>query len=441
VNPRRLLPYLAVFLVLLVTYLGLRWHQGHKQKQEERAKLIFDLKPDEISALTLKRDKAEIQLTRQDGAWKLVRPVQAKADNAVLGEMVKALARLKLERDLGPGDLKGFGLEPPALAVSFTAQGQARRLALGAAAPGNRGYYARRDDSPDILLIAAGARDSLDQRLEALRDKTLWTFNLTQVKSVKIRTGKSEVSLQKNGATWKWAGRPNFRIRADRVDRLLRHLKEARITGFPAPPKDLAAAGLAPRAKAEVTVTTPQGAQTLFIGARAQEGYYARVGTQGPVVQVGLPLPDEIARSIPLLEDRRLWSGAILDVHKVVWGVPGKTWTASKEKGSWKLSGPEKAELKQSNPRMEMALVNFQNLEYASLMTKAMAPGKEAFTLELFDAAGKPLFRLEELGKQDVTALAVRTKTGDAVVTAVVPEQKFKQWQEDLNRLTVPPPK
>ncbi len=440
-SPRRLLPYLVVFLVLMGTYAGLRWHQAQKEAGEERAKQVFGLKADEISALTLKRDQAEIQLTRQGAAWEITKPLKARADALAVGDMVKALAQLKLERDLGPGDLKGFGLDKPGLVISFTAKGQPQQLALGSPAPGGRGFYVRKDEGPNILLIAAGVRDALDQPLDTLRDKTLWTFDPGQVKSVQLRTANTQVSLEKTAAsTWRWEGQPDFRVRPDRVEQLLRRLSEARITGFPPAPQDFWAAGLAPRAQTEVSVATPQGVQTLFIGARVKEGYYARVGGQGPVVQVGPPVPDEIARTIPILEDRRLWSGALMEVRQVVWGPPGKTWTATKERDFWKLTGPDKAEVKQSAPRVEMALVNFQNLEYSSLLPQAGAPGSAAFTLEFFDGAGKPIFRLEELGQPGQAGIAVRTQAGDTVVTAVVPQQNFSRWQEEMARLTTPPP-
>lgn len=438
-SPRRLIPYLVIFLVLVGTYAGLRWHQAQKEAREARAKQVFAFKADEINAVTLKRDQAEIQLTRQGVAWEITKPLKARADALAAGDLVKALAQLKEERDLGPGDLKAFGLDKPGLVVSFTAKGQPHQLALGSPAPGGRGFYVRKDESPNILLIAAGVRDSLDQPLDTLRDKTLWAFDPGQVKSVKLRTDKTEVNLEKRGATWTWMGRPDFRVRSDRVEQMLRRLSEARVTGFPPTPKDLKAAGLAPRSQTEVTVATPQGVQTLFIGARVKEGYYARVGDQGPVVQVGLTVPDDITRTIPILEDRRLWSGALMEVQKVVWGTPGKTWTATKEMDFWKLIGPAKAEVKQSAPRVEMALVNFQNLEYSSLLPQAGTPGKEALFLEFFDAAGKSLFRLDELGQPGQAGIAVRTKTGDTVKRAVVPQQNFNRWREEMARLTMPP--
>jgi hypothetical protein len=441
VTPRRLLPYLVVFLVLVGAYVGLRWQQAQQEAREQRAKQVFAFKADEISALTLKRDKQEIQLARQGAAWELTRPIKARADALTVGDLVQALAQLKMDRDLGAGDLKGFGLDRPTLVVSFTAKGKQHRLALGSQAPGGRGFYVRPDDGPNILLVAAGVRDSLDQQLESLRDKTLWAFDPGQVKSVQLRTAKTQVDLDQTGAgAWRWAGRPDFRVRPDRVAQLLQQLREARITGFPPAPQDLKTTGLAPRAQTEVSVTTPQGAQTLYLGAPMERGTYARVGHQGPVILVSSDLPQNITRTIPLLEDRRLWSGAIQEIHQVVWGAPGTTWTATQKKDSWQLTGPEKAELKQPAPRLEMALVHFQHLEYSSLLPTAGAPGPAAFTLEFFDAAGKSIFRLEDWGKAGASAATVRTKTGDAVVTAVVPQPKFADWQAEMTRLATPPP-
>jgi hypothetical protein len=441
-TPRRLLPYLVVFLVLVGTYVGLRWQQARQEAREQRAKQVFAFKTDEISAIVLKRDKQEIQLTRRGAAWEITQPVPAaKADPLTTGDLLQALAQLQMERDLGAGDLRAFGLEKPTLVVSFTVQGKQHQLALGSPAPGGRGYYLRKDEGPNILLVAPGVRDSLDQKLETLRDKTLWSFDPGQVKAVRLRTGKTQVNLEKTEAgAWRWVGRPNLRVRPDRVEQLLRQLREDRITGFPPAPKDLKTAGLAPRARTEVTVTTSQGAQTLYVGARLDKGYYARVGDQGPVVQVSLDLPQQVSRTIPILEDRRLWSGPILEIHQVVWGAPGKTWTATKDSDFWQLRGPEKAELKQIAPRLEMALVNFQNLECSRLLSQAGAPGPTAFTLEFFDGAGKSIFNLEVLGQAGVSGVAVRTRTGDRVVTAAVPQQNLSRWQEEMSRLTMPPP-
>ena len=252
------------------------------------------------------------------------------------------------------------------------------------------------------------------------------------------------MNLEKSGANaWRWVGRPDFKVRADRVAQLLRQLSEARITEFPpSPPKDLKAAGLAPQAKTEVTITTPQGTQTLFLGTQAGPGLYARLGAQAPVVQVNQALSGQITQGVTTLEDRRLFSGSIMEVKVAVWGTPGKFWTAIRDKSGnfWKITGPDKAELKQAPPAIEMALINFQNLEYSSLLPQAGAPGKDAFSFELFARDGQQLLHLDELEKKG-DAVKVLIKSGKTTFGAVVPAQKYDQWRAELARLTTPPPK
>lgn len=439
-NPRRLIPYVVVFLILSGTYVGLRWHQARKETREQQAKQVFTYKEAEITALTLKRGEEEIQLTRQGAVWEMTKPVKAKTDPETVGFLVKTLADLKKERDLGPGEDKTFGLGKAGLSISFTAKGKQHRLVLGETVPGGRGYYARRDDDPAVFMISAGAREDLNQQATGLRDKTLWAFDPAQVKSIKIRIDKALVDLEKTGGAWRWVGRGDFKVRSDRVEELLQQLKGARIIDFPAvPPKDLRAAGLAPQAKTQVTLVTPQGAESLFLGAGTESEVFARLGDQGQVVKVGKGLPEQLARRTTALEDRRLWTGSIMEVGTVVWGAAGKNWTAVRTPDSWKITGPDKVEVKQDSQRLQMALANFQNLEYSKLSPQAAAPGKEAFTLEFYDLAGKPLFNLAELAQKGDT-VEVLAKSGNTAMAAAVPQNNFTRWQQELTRLTTPPP-
>ncbi len=440
-NPRRLIPYVVVFLILAGTYVGLRWQQAQKETREQQAKQVFTYKEAEITALTLKRGKEEIQLSRQGAVWEMTKPVEAKTDPETVDHLVRTLADLKQERDLGPGEAKTFGLGETGLSISFTAKGKQHRLVLGEAVPGGRGHYARKDDDPNVLMISTGAREALNQQVLSLRDKTLWAFDPTQVKSIKIRIDKTAVDLEKAEAgDWRWVGRAGYKVRGERVGELLQQLQRAQIMEFPpAAPKDLRAAGLAPQAKTQVTLVTPKGAESLFLGAGTGAEVYARLGPQGQVVKVGKGLPEQVARAATTLEDRRLWSGSIKEVGTVVWGASGKNWTAVRTPDSWKITGPDKIEVKQDSQRLQLILSNFQNLEYSKLLPQAATPGKKAFTVEFYDLAGKPMFNLVELAKKG-DSVEVLVRSGNTTMAAAVPQKNFTRWQEEMTRFTTPPP-
>jgi hypothetical protein len=441
-TPRRLIPYVVIFLALAVTYAGLRWRQARQVARVEQAKKVFHLKETDISNLNLIRGKDEVRLVKKDKLWHLTAPLNAKADQTTVDSMLTGLVRLHKERDLGvEKDLKPFGLDKPGLVVKFTAQGQPHRLAIGAKVPGGESYYALRDQDPHLLMITRGSKDTLDRQLLALRDKTLLAFISGEVKGLKIKRGKIAADLEKtNDQTWRWVGRPDFKVRSDRVEKLLRDLHLARAKNFlEKPPGNLAALGLVPARQTAITLVTPAGGQTLFLGAKKGDAAYARRGAAGPVVLVDATLPDEIDKTLASLEDRRLWSGDIPAVHQVVWGPPGQTWTARKDKdqNTWKITGPDQAATQQSPVRLEMALWNFQKLEGAPVPPRAGIPsGPPTFVLKLLDQAGKPLLHLEEVGALGKTGLKVITRVGDKTETVLVPAAPFRQWQEEMHRLT-----
>jgi hypothetical protein len=440
-TPRRLLPYLVIFLVLASTYAGLRWHQERRIARDEQAKKVFHLKENDISDLGLARGKDEIRLAKQNQEWRLTAPLSLRADQTTVDSMLTTLARLRKERELGgEKELKPFGLDKPGLVVQFTAQGQPHRLAVGAKAPGGRSYYALKDQDPHLFMITVGNKDSLDRQLLALRDKTLLAFITSEAKGLKIKTAATALDLEKTGPQgWRWVGRPDFRVRSDRVETLLRDIHLARAKDFPAAaPDNPAALGLAPGRWTEITVVTPSGDQTLFLGAKKGDAVYARKGAAGPVVLVDAGLPGEIGQAMNNLQDRRLWSGAIPDVHRIVWGPPGQTWTAGKDGETWKLTGPDQAATKQPAVRLELALWNFQKLEAEKFVPQS-GPVKSppVFTLELADRAGKPLVKLTESAPSGKGLVTVLLQVGEKTMLAQVSAGKFRQWQEEMHRLTV----
>jgi hypothetical protein len=444
-NPRRLLVFLGVFLVVAASYFLLTWREKQKEAAEQAAKRLYQVKEADITALTLKKRGEAIHLEKKGESWQITRPINAKADKDIVQPLLATLAFLHKDRDLGQEqDLKPFGLDNPGFIVEFTANGKAHQLLVGNPTPGKQGYYVLRDQNKDLMVIRAADKESLDRPLTALRDKTLFAFSLVEVKALRIRLASLQVDLEKAAPdTWKWQGKEQFKVRADRVESLLRRLDLARIKDFVAEApgaKDLAAYGLAPRSKGAVTVEEKKSQETILLGDKHQEGIYARKGSIGPVFLVEERLKNNIEQTIAALEDRRLWSGPVADVQKVTWGPPDKLWTAVKEEKSWQLTGPAKESLTQSSVRLEIALLKFQDLEYARLVpaTKPLAQKKHLF--ELRDAAGQLLFRLAEIGTPEKDGVEVSLEEGQGKIEhALVPLKPYQEWREDMDKLTKKP--
>jgi hypothetical protein len=442
-TPRRLLPYLGLFLVFLGLYYVLTWRQAREEAQKTEAKKIFQVKEGEIKALVLKRGKAEVRLAKKDGEWFLTQPLKMRADPVTVGSILSTLAHLQKERDLGSTkDLKTYGLDKPSLEVEFFIKDQSRRLAIGHATPGERGYYVYRDQAPhDLLVIKSGSKESLDRSEKDLRDKSLFAYVPEKVKSLHLRIkGAADVHLEKAGpGSWRWAGREKFPVRGDRVEELLRALHLSRAKDFAADtPKDLKPYGLAPPL-GEVAVLQDKEPQRLFLGKKHKGGEYARKAPDSPVVVTNKDLLALITKTLATLEDRRLWRGQATQVKKVTWGVPDKTWTGIKEKDFWKITGPGKQERKQPAVLLEVGLWKLQALESTGPASPKVSPPKPLYRLELDDGSGKPLFRLEELGRTGNQEVLLRVKSGNKTEMVLVPQKPYLNWQKEMTRLASPP--
>jgi hypothetical protein len=460
-TPRKLLPFLAVFLVLAATYFALEWHRGKVAREEAEAKKIFAVKGPDITAITIKRPSEEIHLVKDGKIWRLDRPITERADNITMNALLASLSQLRLTRDLGPEkDLKPFGLDQPPLVVSFAVGDKSYVLDVGKKSPGEQGYYARRDKDPRVLIIDTATRESLDRPLSDLRNRVLFDFLADQVKILKVKTGSTQVVLEKKGNSWTWVGKADVKIYPDRLARLLRYLSLARVKEFvPGSPKDLKTYGLEPPAL-EITVGTDKGEQHLFLGSRKKDEVYARQGNQAPVVLTesllsdfftvplesvaGLkqnPAWENVRGLFPIyLEDRRLWTGEVKDVASLTWGTPEKTWTASKSGDFYNLTGPDKKEVRQPAVRLELALLKLRELE-AERQLSSVNPGEKAINfLEFRGADGKNLFRLDDLGVVNGQVKVRYTRGAEPPREALVAKTAYDQWQKDMEQFTVAPP-
>ena len=460
-TPWRLLPFLAIFLVLAFSYFFLEWRSEKKAREQAEAKKLFAVKEVDISEVTLKRGPEKIRLVKEGKDWHLTQPLKDRADQLTMNSLLTALAYLKLDRDLGQEkDLKPFGLHQPSLVVTFTAGEKTHTLALSKKTAGNHGYYALRDQDPRVLVVAAATKDSLDRPLSALRDRTLFDLRVDQVKALRVKTGSTQVDLEKTGGSWRWVGQENFPIYPDRLERLLRYVSLARVKDFVTDaPKELHTFGLDPPA-VEILVVTNKGEQRLSLGARDKDKSYARKGAKTPVVLIESllldlftsplesvaslqenPLWANLRGSFPqYLEDRRLWRGEVSAVFTLQWGPPGRTWAANKDKDFFNLNGPDNKKVRQPAARVELALLRLRDLEGKRRLPPAPQQGKEVYSVELKNSEGKTLFRLEELTTAaDLVEVCFATGA-DPLQGSQVAKAAYDQWRQDMERLTKPPP-
>jgi len=129
-------------LVLLVLTVGLgayvslvELRRPTADQQRARARHLVRVSPETVTRLEVTFPQAALVLERH-GAWRLVSPVQARADGSLIDRILNQLDPFSAERLLEPAPdrplaLTDFGLEPPKAALGVTSDSGTVSLLFG----------------------------------------------------------------------------------------------------------------------------------------------------------------------------------------------------------------------------------------------------------------------------------------------------------------------
>ncbi len=461
----KLLLYLAVLLLVIGVYFYTESRHSRQLAEEKTAKEVFQVKLSDINALALKNDKGEIDLERvaepaepvgkspaekpapapPTSEWRLTKPVSAKADELAINSLLSALTDLKMQRHLDnvPNDkMKEFGLDNPLFSLEFQAGGQTHQLRFGHKAPGNQSYYAQKDSEPRILLIRVADKETLDRTLTALRSKDIFSLNPEKVTELRIIRHDDRLIFHKvTPAEWTPSGHLKIKLRNDKINSLLKQVSGAKALEFVAEKADdLKKYGLVPSPALRLTLLAGGQEETLLLGSKQGDHYYAQISGTAPIILVDQSLVEKLPASYEALEDRRLWTGADTEVQKIVWGTPDKLMTAVRDQNGWSIMNADKSPARrESAMKFNLVFWRLKDLEFTKLLPAANTKKDKnpVFTLQLFGPEAKSLFRLDEI-TADKDQVQIIFSQGEKTLGASIPAQTFSQFKDTLSGLTAP---
>jgi hypothetical protein len=464
---KKLLFYLVALLLVAGGYYYSEFRHSRQEVKEQSAKKIFQFKADDISALTLTSDKGKIELQRVPAtdklpapepaaapsatpppkpaaAWQLTKPIAVKADELTINSILNALADLKIQRRLDgmPADkLKDYGLEKPTFTLDFQAAGESHQLRFGHKVPGDKSIYAQKDQNPEVLLISVADKETLERTLTALRHKAIFTLAPEKVTEIRIIKNQDRLTFQRTEpSVWSIGDKPQTKLRTDRIEALLRQFAGIKALEFVAEKvDDLKKYGLVPSPALRLTLLSGKQEETLLLGSKQGERYYAQISGTDPIILVDKSLVENLPTSYEALEDRRLWAGKDADVQKVVWGASDKQITAVRDKNGWSLQIPDSPAVPVPSLKFGLALWRLKDLEFIRLLP-AVDSTKDAtpvFTLQLFGPEDKPLFQMEEL-QTDKDQVRITFSQGEKTVAAMIPAKVLTELKQTLESLAIP---
>ena len=227
--------------------------QGEVERRaeiEESSKVHSGFLATAVDAVELRSlDGAEARFERSGGEWRIVRPVEGRADALALDAIASALADLPSAGRVGPvSDLSSFGLGAGTEAVRFEVAGASYGLRIGRDTPvGGHRYVARLADD-EVAFVDSYRVNAFRRNLDDLRDRRIFPFESGDVETLDLiwPGGDVGVSLE-HGAAGDWRVVAPIQGAADgeTVRDVLSDLIYLRASGFVDEPSEAERAALA----------------------------------------------------------------------------------------------------------------------------------------------------------------------------------------------------
>jgi hypothetical protein len=169
-----------------------------------RNKAIVSVDREAIDHLTIAGASGTIELRRDGSEWRLVQPVQARADSAEVGSLLTRLASGQMQAIVAdqPATLDVYGLEPPRTTVTAAGAGKTLAQIVVGSASGEAAVHMRDAARPMVFTVEKALADDLQRRADAYRAKDVFAFRPFNLSTLVLtRAGTSRTFEKKKTGT------------------------------------------------------------------------------------------------------------------------------------------------------------------------------------------------------------------------------------------------
>ena len=408
---------------------------------EEDKPKVFSVEADRIEALRIGTVAGETaELKKEGGAWMMVSPVAATADQSEVSSVTSSLASLAIQRvvDEKPENLGDYGLRDPVVEVSFKAEGDSdyRTLQLGNKTPTGSDMYAKVADEPRVFLVYGYLDTTFNRKPFDLRDKQILSFDRDKVDRLELDREATDVTLVKESGSWALQAPVQGRADFSTVEGLVSRLQSAQMKSIVTEePGDLTPYELA-RPAVTATVGAGSARATLAFGGKTDEGdIYVRDTSRPGVFTVGADLLTEIEKPVADFRWKDLFEARPYNTTKVELTRDGATVAFERQQGQgedgadlWTRSG---AEGEADTTKVEALLTTLTGLRAQEFADGAAAGATPALTVRATFDEGSKTEEVEFL-RDDGRVYARR---GNEPGLAVVETASFEEALKSLGEL------
>ena len=196
-----------------------------------RDKRLLRLDEDTISRITVETASRTLGFEREDGDWRIVQPMEARADDFTVGDLSRAIRTAEMTEVLAETEedpVYSFG-RPRATVTVEDGKG---RHELVIAQEGET-YFARSSGQDGVYGVSATLAESLDKELADFRNKKLFDFGFADPVRIEVRAGEKAITIVRSEDKWKLETASGRELEGEQVQTLLDRLRNLTATDFP----------------------------------------------------------------------------------------------------------------------------------------------------------------------------------------------------------------
>ena len=376
---------LLVVLAGLVGYIYFVDAERPTSGTEARETLFGTVAADDIEEIRIRNAEGETsRLQKADGAWQIVEPVKAAADESEISSIASSLASLEIQRvvDENSSDVKQFGLDPGRIEVGFRTKNdtEMRRVVIGEKTPTGSDLYARSPDTTRVFLVSSFLDSTFNKSTFLLRDRRILVFDRNAVDGLDLVSGSLKAQLTKSGSEWRLTAPIAARADFAAVEGALGRLASTQMQSIVEPEgKDLARYGLE-RPGSTITVSAGSSRATLALGGTDNALMFARDSSRPMVFTVAPAIKDDVIRTVADFRRKDLFDSRAFTVNRAEIRRGADTVVLEKTKGKddadvWTLSGKEIESAKADDLLTKLTGLradSFEGQAHASLKSPAL---------------------------------------------------------------------
>jgi hypothetical protein len=341
---------LAVVFALLLAFVYFYEIKGEKKREEaeEKSKKLFQFEEKDIAQIDLKNPEGLLSVQRDKDSWKMLKPVEAKADKSTCDSLAGDIVNAKVDRTIDDPNInwKNFGLDPAATQFMVKLNsGKTYELELGEKDFSSSSVFARVPGQNKVLVLSSTLlQGDASKKTIEFRDKTVLEFQRDQLKALNVAHRDKEFKFEKSGDDW-FIKKP-FEGRGDNseINSIASDLELAKVEDFVNPPLEgLKKYGLdKPQVRVDIFLGDNKTRKTLLIGDKIDSTYYAKDDSRDVVFKLKEDLFKKLDIDPQKVRDKKLVRFDRSNLSQIDIKLTDKIFTFARgSDDKWRLIKPE----------------------------------------------------------------------------------------------------